>query len=83
VPALVLKTAYVRFKPNQDLGTGFLLVSRTRQEILKMLWTIISILLVLWLVGMISGALGGIIHLLLIAALVAIVVSALAGRRTV
>lgn len=47
-----------------------------------MLWTIMAILLVLWLVGLVSGfTMGGIIHLLLILAVVALVVQLFTGRR--
>jgi hypothetical protein len=48
-----------------------------------MLWTIVAILLVLWLVGMISGAMGGIVHILLVLAAVAVVLSLLQGRARV
>ena len=49
-----------------------------------MLWTIIAILLVLWLVGLVSGTtLGGFVHLLLVVALVVFVVNLLTGRRAV
>lgn len=48
-----------------------------------MLWTIVSVLLVLWLVAMISGTMGGIIHLLLILALAFVVIGALQNRRMV
>jgi len=49
-----------------------------------MLWTIFVILLVLWLVGLVSGAtLGGFIHLVLLLALVVLVINLVTGRRTV
>jgi len=49
-----------------------------------MLWTILVILLVLWLLGLVSGVtVGGFIHLLLVVALVIFVINLLAGRRTV
>lgn len=49
-----------------------------------MLWTILAILLVLWLLGVIGGyTLGGFIHILLILALVALVVQIFTGRRVV
>ncbi len=49
-----------------------------------MLWTILVILLVLWLLGLVSGTtLGGFVHLLLILALVIFVINLLTGRRTV
>ena len=47
-----------------------------------MLWTICVILLILWLLGLISGyTLGGVIHLLLVIALVVVVVRLIQGRR--
>lgn len=38
-----------------------------------MLWTILVILLVLWLVGLVLDVIGGLIHLLLVVALVVFV----------
>jgi hypothetical protein len=47
-----------------------------------MLTTIVIILVVLWALGMLSGvALGGLIHLLLVVALVVLIIRLLTGRR--
>ena len=46
-----------------------------------MLWTIFAILLVLWLVGLIGGIGGGLIHLLLVVAAIVLIFNLLAGRR--
>jgi len=47
-----------------------------------MLWTIGVILLILWLLGLITAhTFGGVIHVLLIIALVVIVIRLLQGRR--
>jgi hypothetical protein len=47
-----------------------------------MLWTIFVILLILWLVGVVSGQVfGGFIHLLLVLAVVALIYQLLTGRR--
>jgi hypothetical protein len=47
-----------------------------------MLWTIVVILLVLWLLGMITSySLGGLIHILLVVALIVLVVRLIQGRR--
>lgn len=46
-----------------------------------MLWTIIAILLVLWLVGLVTEVAGGLIHLLLVVALAVFVFNMLSGRR--
>ena len=47
-----------------------------------MLWTIFVILLVLWLLGLVSGyALGGFIHILLVLAVVVLIINLVSGRR--
>lgn len=47
-----------------------------------MLWTIIVILLVLWLVGLLGSVGGQFIHLLLIIAAVVLIFNLLSGRRS-
>jgi len=47
-----------------------------------MLWTILIILLVLWLLGMVSSyTMGGLIHILLVVAVIILVVQLVSGRR--
>jgi hypothetical protein len=46
-----------------------------------MLWTIITILAVLWLLGMIGHVGGGLIHLLLVVAVVVFLFNMISGRR--
>jgi K+-transporting ATPase A subunit len=53
------------------------------KENADMLWTILVILLVLWLLGLVAHVGGGLIHLLLVVALVIFVINLLTGRRTV
>lgn len=49
-----------------------------------MLWTIFVILLVLWLLGLVSGyTLAGFIHILLVLAVVVLVIRLLQGRSVV
>jgi uncharacterized membrane protein YtjA (UPF0391 family) len=48
-----------------------------------MLWTIVVLLLVFWLLGFAFNVAGGIIHVLLVIALVLFVVNLVSGRRTV
>lgn len=48
-----------------------------------MLWTILVILLALWLVGLVLDVAGGLIHLLLVVALVMFVMNLVRGRKTV
>ncbi|HSK70138.1 MAG TPA: lmo0937 family membrane protein [Pyrinomonadaceae bacterium] len=46
-----------------------------------MLWTIIVILLVLWLLGFATSAVGNLIHILLVIALVVVILQLVRGRR--
>jgi hypothetical protein len=47
-----------------------------------MLWTIFVILLVLWALGMITSySMGGLLHLLLVVAVVILVINLIQGRR--
>ena len=46
-----------------------------------MLWTIVVILLVLWLLGLLGQVRGSLIHLLLVFAVVVLVINLLRGRR--
>jgi hypothetical protein len=49
-----------------------------------MLWTLFVILLVLWLLGVVTGfALGGFIHILLVLAVVALIFQLLGSRHTI
>ena len=49
-----------------------------------MLWTIFVILLVLWALGMITAtSMGGLIHLLLVIAVVVLLIQLIQGRRVV
>ena len=47
-----------------------------------MLWTICMILVVLWLLGMVSSyTMGGLIHMLLVIAVIVVLVRVIQGRR--
>lgn len=48
-----------------------------------MLWTIFVVLLILWLLGFSFHIGGGLIHILLVVALVALVFNLITGRRRV
>ncbi|MGA8181810.1 MAG: lmo0937 family membrane protein [Desulfobacterales bacterium] len=49
-----------------------------------MLWTIFVILLILWGLGLITGyTMGGVIHILLVIAIVVLLVQIIQGRRRV
>jgi hypothetical protein len=48
-----------------------------------MLWTIFVVLLILWLLGFSLHVAGGLIHLLLVVALVILVINLVSGRGAV
>jgi hypothetical protein len=49
-----------------------------------MLWTVVIVLFVLWALGMgTSHTMGGLVHALLVLALVVIVVNLIRGRRSI
>ena len=49
-----------------------------------MLWTVFVVLLILWVFGLVTQVAGGMIHLLLVAAVaVALIKMLLSGRRSV
>jgi hypothetical protein len=49
-----------------------------------MLWTIFVILLILWLLGLVSGyTFGGFVHILLVIAVVVLLIRLIQGRRVV
>jgi len=48
-----------------------------------MLWTLVAVFLILWLLGFSLSLGGGLIHLLLVIALVLVIVNLVSGRRVV
>jgi uncharacterized membrane protein YtjA (UPF0391 family) len=47
-----------------------------------MLWTLVVVLLVLWALGLVSSyTMGGLIHILLVVAVVMLLVNFISGRR--
>ena len=47
----------------------------------SLLWAIVVILVVLWLIGLVANIAGGLIHILLVIALIVIVYNLLVTRR--
>jgi len=48
----------------------------------QMLWTIFVVLMILWLLGFITGhTIGGFIHILLVVAIVVVLIRVIQGRR--
>ena len=49
-----------------------------------MLWTIFVVLMVLWLLGFITGyTIGGFIHILLVIAIVVVLIRVIQGRKVI
>ena len=49
-----------------------------------MLWTIVVILVVLWLLGLVSSyTMGGLIHILLVVAIIVVLIRVLQGRKPI
>jgi hypothetical protein len=48
-----------------------------------MLWTILVILVILWLLGFSFHLGGGLIHILLVVALIVLVINLVSGRRAI
>ena len=46
-----------------------------------MIWTIVAVLLVLWLLGLVGHIGGGLIHALLVIAVIVVIYNFIAGRR--
>ncbi|MEO8138846.1 MAG: lmo0937 family membrane protein [Gemmatimonadota bacterium] len=47
-----------------------------------MLWTVVLILIVLWALGLVGGyAFGGLIHILLVVAIVVVILQVIQGRK--
>jgi hypothetical protein len=48
-----------------------------------MLWTIVVVLLVLWALGLVTSyTMGGLIHILLVIAIIVVLVNVIQGRRS-
>lgn len=48
-----------------------------------MLWTILVVLVILWLLGFVSHVGGNLIHILLVVAVIVLVYNLVAGRRSI
>ena len=48
-----------------------------------MLWTIVVVLLILWVLGFSFTSIGALVHVLLVLALIVLILQVLSGRRTI
>lgn len=57
--------------------------SRATRKEDPMLWTIVVVLLILWALGLVTSyTMGGLIHVLLVIAIIVILVNVIQGRRS-
>jgi hypothetical protein len=66
-----------------DARKGSLNSGRPRRNGEDMLWTIFVILVVLWLLGFTLHIGGGLIHILIVVAVVVLIINLITGRRGV
>ncbi len=59
------------------------MLDKDESKEIDMLWTIVAVLLILWLLGLSLHVAGGLIHLLLVVALIVVVFNLVSGRRAV
>jgi len=52
-------------------------------SLVSLLWTVLVVLVVLWLIGLVANIGGGLIHILLVVALIILVYNLITGRSTV
>ena len=87
---------YIEFETDDLFSAGFAAATKrwlarpligtlwwVSMEETVMLWTILVVLMILWLLGLIGGIGGGLIHLLLVIAVIVLIFQLLSGRRTV
>ena len=48
-----------------------------------MLYTIAVVLVILWLLGLVTGTAGGLIHILLVLAIIVVLLQVISGRKVV
>jgi hypothetical protein len=81
-----MKTALIDIVSRKSIGSSNEGWPRDGEEQKKkevnMLWTILVILLILWLVGLLTAnTFGGLIHILLVIAVIVLVVRLLQGKK--
>ena len=49
---------------------------------MSLLWALLALVLLFWAVGLVTNVAGGLIHILLVVALVILILNLVSGRRT-
>jgi len=70
--------------PQRSVGASQASAIRRRRatEGMPMLWALLALVLILWLVGFTANVAGGLIHILLVVALVVLIFNLVSGRRS-
>jgi hypothetical protein len=68
-------------KIRTEFGTKMALIKAKEETEVLMLWTILVILFILWALGFFAFHAGGLIHVLLVIAVIVLIVRLLQGRR--
>jgi hypothetical protein len=76
-----MRNSLVKSSASETKGFHQVQLALTGQEA-NMLWTILVVLLILWLLGFSLHIGGALIHLLLVVGLVVLVINLLSGRRS-
>ena len=78
---LAARNSYSDFAFDLSAARLHITIENKSTESKFMLWTIFVILLVLWLLGFLGHVGGGLIHLLLVIAVVVLIINLIQGRR--
>jgi hypothetical protein len=79
----IARASYPKINRKDELSAGLpslVWAIKSAKEI-NMLWTIFVVLLILWLLGFSLHVAGGLIHLLLVVAVVVLIINLVSGRR--
>ena len=71
----------IPFKPAFSSGIETVVFTANTKFGRTMLWTVVAILLILWLLGFSLHVAGGLIHILLVVAVIVFIINVLGGRR--
>jgi hypothetical protein len=80
-PGIIRHLSFIAQIDCRSVATFGRTLMRLREAVYRMLWTIFVVVLVLWLLGFSLHIAGGLIHLLLVVALVILVINLVSGRR--
>jgi uncharacterized membrane protein YhaH (DUF805 family) len=64
----------------EQCGSADSRTHRRKFSMVAILWAVLAVILAVWLVGLLAGAAGNLIHLLLIVALAVLIYNLLTGR---